>query len=227
VDVGNLSSLEREIADFVDHNLNQALDKLSFTNLFDELMGIFKRYQLALKPSLYLMCKSLAMLESIGKELDPNLKLVELIKPYILKLKRQSFNQLPRLKRFLYNIDDQLDDLSKMPIAVKNILTQVENKEFSLQLEHHHLDDIEETFYVATEHLSRALLLTALLIGSSLIIVAKIPPYWNNIPIIGAVGFLGSAFISFYVLYMDHRQRKKFLRQRALKKMEARYLSRD
>ena len=80
---------------------------------------------------------------------------------------------------------------------------------------------------MATEHLSRALLLTALLIGSSLIIVAKIPPYWNNIPIIGAAGFLGSALVSFYVLYMDHRQRKKFLRQKALKKMEARFLNRD
>ena len=226
-EVVNISGLERDIANLVDHNINQSLDKLSFASILDELMGIFDRYQLALKPSLYLMCKSLAMLENIGKELDPNLKLIDMVKPYIFKLKRKSFNQLPKLKRLLYNLDDEFDNLAKLPIIAKNILTKVEKGQLSVQLEHHHLDDIEETFYVATEHLSRALLLTALLIGSSLIIVAKIPPYWNNIPIIGAVGFLGSAFISFYVLFMDQRQRKRFLRQKALKQMEARFYNRD
>ena len=85
-------------------------------------------------------------------------------------------------------------------------------------MEHHRLNDIEETLYVTGERMSRSLLISALLIGSALIIVAKIPPFWGEIPVIGTFGFCVSGLLSIVVLLDDYRKRKLFLRDRLRRK---------
>ena len=64
----------------------------------------------------------------------------------------------------------------------------------------------------------RSLLISALLIGSALIIVAKIPPFWGEIPVIGTLGFCISGLLSIAVLLDDYRKRKLFLRERLRRK---------
>ena len=76
----------------------------------------------------------------------------------------------------------------------------------------------EQTLYVTGERLSRSMLVMALVIASALVIVAKVPPFWNEIPLIGMTGFAVSAIVSVLILIDDHKQRRKFLRDRALRK---------
>jgi ubiquinone biosynthesis protein len=45
-----------------------------------------------------------------------------------------------------------------------------------------------------------ALVLAALIIGSSLVVLSGIPPKWYGVPVIGVAGFLISAFVGFWLL---------------------------
>jgi ubiquinone biosynthesis protein len=45
-----------------------------------------------------------------------------------------------------------------------------------------------------------ALVLAALIIGSSLVVLSGIPPKWYGIPVIGVAGFLSAAFVGFWLL---------------------------
>ena len=66
-----------------------------------------------------------------------------------------------------------------------------------------------------------ALLVSALLVGSALLVVAKIPPYWGeNTSLIGMFGFLIAGGLSLIILIADHRQRRNFLKERAHRKRE-------
>ena len=60
--------------------------------------------------------------------------------------------------------------------------------------------------------------LLVLLIGSALIVVAKIPPFWGDIPVIGTFGFCVAGLLSIIVLLDDYRKRKLFLRDRLRRK---------
>lgn len=217
---GSRDDLERDLGDLVDDNINLPLEKISVAGVLEKLLEILKHYQLALKPNLYMMAKAIITVEHVGRVFDPDLKIVELVKPFILKMKLRSFDPRPFVQRFFDELGDNLLALEALPKSLRRIVGKLEDGDLTLRVEHHRLDDIEQTLYVTGERLSRSMLLTAILIGSALIIVAKIPPFWYDIPVVGAVGFMFSGVFSLIVLWDDHRQRKRFLRERLRRKLE-------
>ena len=219
--VGSRDNLERDLGDLVADNINLPLEKISVAVLLEKLLEILKNYQLALKPNLYMMAKAIITVEHVGRVFDPKLKIVELIKPFILKMKVRSLDPRPFASRFIDSLGDNLLEIEELPRSLRRIVGKLEGGDLSLRVEHHRLDDIEETLYVTGERLSRSMLLTAILIGSALIIVAKIPPFWAGIPLIGAAGFVFAGVMSLIVLWEDHRQRKRFLRERLRRKLES------
>ena len=218
---GDREELERDVADLVDENINLPLDKISVSHILEELMELFRKYSLSLKPNLYMMFKALISIEHLGRTFDPALKIVDMVKPFIERLKWRSYDPMPHLRRFLDNFGDNLSALETLPTTLRKLITSAENGNLTLRVEHHRLDDIEQTMYVTGERLSRSMLVTALLIGTALIIVAKIPPFWNDIPIIGMFGFAVSAVLGVIILIDDHWQRRKFLKERARRKLDA------
>ena len=45
-----------------------------------------------------------------------------------------------------------------------------------------------------------AIVLASIIVGSSLIVLSKIPPMWNDIPVIGLIGFLATGILGFWLL---------------------------
>ena len=171
-------------------------------------------------PEPSMMFKSLMTIEHLGKDFYPDLKIVEMVKPFLATAKFKALDPRRFFRRFFNDLEDNTEILQNLPGTAGSILTQLEEGSFTLRIEHHRLNDIEETLYLTGERLSRALLLAALFPGSALMIVAKIPPVWEGIPLIGMGGFLISGILSIYALWYDHRQRIKFLRIRTAQKLE-------
>lgn len=216
--IGKRDDLVRDIADLVDENINLPLDRLSASHILQELMTLLNRYELALKPNLYMMFKAFISIEHVGRAFDPELKIVEMVKPFIRRVKLKKLNPMIYIRRFFDDLDDNLMMLQNLPKSLRTIMRKAENGDLTLRVEHHHLDDIEQTLYVTGERLSRSMLVMALVIGSALVIVAKVPPFWKEIPLIGMTGFAISGIVSVLILVDDHIQRKKFLRERELRK---------
>lgn len=215
---GSRLDLERDVGDLVDENINMPLDKLSVSHILEELMEMFNKYELSLKPNLYMMFKALITIEHLGRTFHPQLRIVEMVKPFVQKLKMRTLNPVPYVRRFFDTLGENISSLQNMPQTIRNISGKLEHGDLTLRVEHHRLNDIEETLYVTGERMSRSLLISALLIGSALIIVAKIPPFWGEIPVIGTFGFCVSGLLSIVVLLDDYRKRKLFLRDRLRRK---------
>ena len=211
---GNRDRFNRDVADLVDENINLPLEKLSVAHILEELLELFNRYKLALKPNLYMMFKALISIEHLGRSFYPDLRIIEMVKPFIQRLKLHSYDPRPMLTHFLDTFGDNMKALNALPMALQDILANMRSGKITLRVEHHRLDDLEETVFITGERLSRSLLVAALLMASGLVVVARIPPFIGEIPLIGMGGFLISGLLSVLILLDDHRQRKKFLRER-------------
>ncbi len=216
---GSRSAFERDLADLVDVNINQPLEKLSVARVLEELLDTLSRYKVALKPDLYLMCKALITVEHVGRSFDPKLQIVELVKPFLTRMKLRTIDPRPIAGRIIDNFEENIYALESLPRQLHAVMARMETGETTLRVEHHRLDDIEQTLYITGERVSRALMITALLLGSALVIVAKLPPYWQGIPLIGGIGFFISAFLSILIICLDHAQRRRFLKERAMRKL--------
>lgn len=216
---GSRDELERDLGDLVDANINLPLDRLSIAGVLERLMDILTRYKLALRPNLYMMCKAIITVEHLGRSFDPDLKIVERVKPFLLRQKLRSFDPRPLLYRMFDEMGENLNSLQSLPRKLAAIVDKTERGELSLRVEHQHLEEIEETVYLTGERLSRSLLLAAISLGSALMIVAKIPPFWRGVPVPGAIGFSAAVILSVIALWDDRRRRRKFLREREKRKL--------
>ncbi|WP_294506873.1 AarF/ABC1/UbiB kinase family protein [uncultured Victivallis sp.] len=218
---GSRDELERDAADLICENINLPLEKISVARILERLLELFEKYHMALKPNLYMMFKALITIEQIGRSFDPKLKIVEMVEPFIRKMKLRGFDPRNHLRRFLDNFGENLTALERLPVSLRDVMSKFEEGRLTLRVEHHRLNDIEETLYVTGERLSRSMLVSALLVGSALLVVAKIPPYWGeNTSVIGMFGFLISGGLSLVILIADHRQRRNFLKERVRRRRE-------
>jgi len=224
---GSRDELERDLADLVDSNINLPLEKLSIAGILGSMLEVLPKYHLALKPDLYMMFKSLITIEQLGRNFDPQMKITELVKPFLLQQKIRSFDPVMFLRRMFDEMPDNIRNLNELPRMIFNIISKTENGDLSFRVEHHRLDDIEETLYITGERLSRSLLLTAAVVGSALVIVAKTPPLIGGVPVIGVAGFCLFSVLSVLIMWQDHRQRKHFLRERLKRKQEQRLSRRN
>lgn len=206
--------LERDIADLVDENINLPMDKLSIAHILEALMNMFTSYHLALKPNLYIMFKSVITIEGIGRTFDPQMKIVEEIKPYIRQLKLKEFDPRPYAKRFFDSLGENAEAINAMPLQVKRLMDKAENGRLAFRFEHRNLEDIQRTINVSSDRIAGAMVLAAIIVGSSLIVNSGIPPKWHDVPLLGVAGYIFSALMGFFMLISAYFRRHRRIRRK-------------
>ena len=69
-----------------------------------------------------------------------------------------------------------------------------------MDIEHKGLTPMLNTHEQISNRIVFAIVLASIVIGSSLIVLSKIPPLWNDIPVIGVVGFITAGLLGFWLL---------------------------
>jgi ubiquinone biosynthesis protein len=90
--------------------------------------------------------------------------------------------------------------LRELPDEIRSILFQLRSGRMRLEFEHRGVKSLGEALDRVSNRISFAIVLAALIVGSSLIVLSDIPPRWHNIPVIGLIGFLVAGLMGFWLL---------------------------
>jgi len=106
-----------------------------------------------------------------------------------------------RMLRDLYETGSDLLYLIKdMPGEVRELLKQARQGKFKIEFEHIGLSPLMHTIDRVSNRLTSAIVLASLIVGSSLLVHARVPPVWYNIPVIGLAGYVVSGFLGLSLL---------------------------
>ena len=67
-------------------------------------------------------------------------------------------------------------------------------------MEHQGLAHFLSTQERIFNRITMAIILAAITLGSSILVLAKVPPMWKDIPIIGLIGFLAASVLGSWLL---------------------------
>lgn len=194
------NALERDLANFIDQHLYGPLKKLDLGKLLFQLLEIIARYRLKIQPDIFLMIKALSTAEGLGRILDPEFDAVKQATPFIRRVQSERLHP-KRLATDIYDSARNLLYLIKdIPEELREILMQARKGKIKMEFQHRGLEPVLSTLDRASNRLAFAIVLASLVIGSSLIVLSDIPPKWNDIPIIGIVGFLIAGIMGFWLL---------------------------
>jgi ubiquinone biosynthesis protein len=191
---------ERDFAELIDQYLYRPLKELQIGRLLQQLLEILTKYRLGLKPDLFLMMKALSTVEGLGAMLDPDFQLIKHAEPFIRHIQLRRFNPKTIAGDMIDTGSELFTLLKEIPREVRGILKQAKEGKVKIEFEHKGLEPVLFTHDRTSNRIAFAIVLAALIIGSSLITLSDIPPKWNDIPIIGLAGFIIAGVMGFWLL---------------------------
>ena len=171
--------------------------------LIDEITGITFRHHLRLPSTWWLVGQTIAMLEGIGLQLDPDFDVFKAAEPHIKRLMPKLF--LPHdgwLRSVLMDVSNWGELLHRMPRVGNLMLERLERNE-PFRMEINDINSILGRIDRLVTRLALSLLVAAFVVGLPLLILLTTPgslPRWllllGLIPIIGAALWLGLSLIN-------------------------------
>ena len=153
-----------------------------FNGIIEDLLFLMQKYEVRLPNEFVLMARGLSMVENIGLRLDPNINVVEYLKPIARKLIVQRYNP----KKMVNNAKNSFfafeHVLKGLPSLISKTFYKIEEGEVTVNIEVKHISEI-------ANQLSLAIIIAALLIGSSLVMLIDVGPRFYEMPVLGFVGF--------------------------------------
>lgn len=202
----DLDVLTADITDLIDENLYLPIEELNLSEVLEKLLNILIRNYLRIKSDLYMLIKTVMTLERFGRDMDPHLKIIDHLEPFVKRLRRKTLSPVYLLHRFSGPAEDFLEVAGKIPLDAQSVLEQTRKGKLKVQLQINELIAVEDVLVKIGNRVSHALVLGSLVLGSSIVVHAKVPPLYKNISIIGIIGYLLSAVIGFKMLFIAYRQ---------------------
>lgn len=192
--------LERDVAELMDQYTYRPIKEIEFGKLLQDLFEISGRYSLRAPADLFLMIKALSTAESVARDLDPEFDITRRAAPFIRRVIRDRYHP-QRIARDAIDSAIELASLLRdIPGETREILQQAKQGHVRFEFEHRGLEPMLLSNDRISNRISFSIVLASQIIGSSLIILADIPPKWNEIPVIGLFGFLVALIMGFWLL---------------------------
>ncbi len=172
-----------------------SLKQIRFGVLLNDLVTVMRENHLTVPPDLTMLFKALITLEGLGRQLDPDFQIVRHLTPFVKRVIIDRYKPGAMLKRGRRNLMNVVDVATALPRDVSRLLREIRRGRVKIDLDLKRLDHFGHQLDHSTNRLTLALVTSALIIGSSIVMTVKGGPTLFGLPAFGFLGFfLASLF---------------------------------
>jgi ubiquinone biosynthesis protein len=191
---------QEDLESFSENHLNKPLKDIKVGYVLNRLLDLLMKYKLRMKSNFYLGVKALSQVEDIGMALNPDLNFIQIGKPYARKMFTDKMS-LERIQKSLSKLAiEGIRFAENIPGDFKELYSRIRSGNISIPIEHKvHPDGFEpmrRTLDQIANRLAEAILTAAVLICSSILILAGIPPTIYDIPAFGLAGLIMGVYMT-------------------------------
>ena len=202
------SVLERDVLDILDTYGSLPIKSINIGEMTGRMTDLLRFHHIRVPADLAIMLKALVTSEGTARELWPELNAVAEAEPFVKKLARERYKPSALKKTIGRALLDLVNIHRQLPRRLDRIFTKVEKGELSIRFRHDNIEGFLETIETATNRLTFAIIIGALIIGSSLIITTGIEPHLFGFPLLGILGYLISGLLGLWLVFLIIRRRK-------------------
>ena len=185
--------LESDIEAFIDQYHGVQLAELSLGQMLLDVTTILRENHLALPPDLALLIKTFITLEGLGRGLDPDFNMAAEALPLLRQVVRARYQPKVFAKRAWTSVQRLLEVAEQMPQDLARLMRNARQGRLNIGLEIQSLKRVGNQIDRAANRLSLALIIAALIIGSSIVMTVGGGPTLLGLPAFGLLGFVGAA----------------------------------
>ena len=170
-----------------------------------DLMDVMIDYNVTLPREFVLMARGVGMMEDTGQKLDPDFNVVKVLSPLAERLLWDKFSPRRGLDYVKHNAIEVEHLMKILPRFATSMLYKVEEGKIEIEVGTKGIDK-------ATDKISIAIIIAALLVGSSLVMLTNRGIMLLGFPFLGIIGFtlsLGVSILSIYRFFIKKDNKKK------------------
>jgi ubiquinone biosynthesis protein len=195
-----LDGLEEAIESFVDLHHGTPLAQLHLGIMLQEVTTILREHRLALPGDLALLFKAFISLEGMGRALDPDFHMTAEAQPLLRQVLRARYEPRALAQRGWRGLRELLAQAGRLPHDLSRALRNLSRGQVQVTLEIAHLKRLGDQVDRAANRLAVALVIAALIIGSSIVMTVGGGPTLFGLPAFGLLGFVGAGMGAVWLL---------------------------
>ncbi len=187
---------------------SKPLNEIDLGSLILEVMDLMREHRLQAQVQFALLDKALLEMDGLMRELDPEINPVAVAQPYVRALWMERYRPDVILATLRHNLADGLELLKDLPRRLERLLAMLEKGELGLEFKHKGLVPLTQAIESSANRVAVALIVAALIVGSSMIITTGAEPKLFGLPAMGLVGYLISAVVGLWLVWTILRSRR-------------------
>ena len=192
--------LRINLQEFINNYYSLSIKYIDPTSFLRDLIEVLIKSGGKIPTNIMLLSKTLIIRDEISRELYPEHNFAELVEPYVLKMMEERAGVRFKMKEIDKIARDLTNLIKVFPGKVTHILTRAEKGLLKLEVDHLGIDTLVYELDVASNRLSFSMIISALIIGSSLIIQTGMSPRIFGVPLLGIFGFFLAGFLGMGLL---------------------------
>lgn len=196
----DIYKFERKLGELIEQFTYLPLKEIDMAKVIRKSIDLVVSFKIKLPSSIYLLSKALITIEGVARKLEPDFDIVKHIKPYAKRLIQERYNPFRIMKDTYLSINEASRLVRDMPFEIREIIEQVKRGKMKIEFEHKGLEPFMDRNDRISNRLAFAIIIGCIVIGSSIVVLTKVPPMWKGMSIIGIAGFVTACVMGFWLL---------------------------
>lgn len=204
----DIADLKKDLADHLGKYYSTSLKEINTSELIYDLLAFTRSYDVKLPLNFILLLKAMITIEGFGKELNPNFVFVKEAKPIVDKIikKRSSFSYI--FRNWRERLLTTSTDITSIPKETRLVLKELREGHIKIKVEDPAIAKFAYEVDKSSNRITFGLMISGALIAAAIIALAKVPPYYKNIPILTIALLIISAVFLILLLISISKERR-------------------
>jgi ubiquinone biosynthesis protein len=200
VDEARLAADVGELAfDFADTELKD----VRIGALLQRVAALLREHAILLPADLTLMFKALISLEGLGRQYDPEFRLVDRVRPFLDRALSERYQPVVALRRSQATLANAFGLLTTVPRDLARLVKDARRGRMRIDLDLKRLDSFGERLHNTIDRMTIGIMTASLVIGSSIVMTVGGGPTLFGVSVLtlfGLIGYLIAFFNSLWII---------------------------
>jgi ubiquinone biosynthesis protein len=167
------------------------LKDLKIGGLLRKISAILREHSIVLPVDLTLLFKALISLEGLGRQYDPEFRLIEHVTPFLDRALRERYRPAEAVRRAQVTFNDFFGLITSMPRDLARVVKDARHGRLRIDLDLKRLDSFAYRLHTAINRATIGIMTASLVIGSSIVMTVAQGPTLFGVPLLTFFGLLG------------------------------------
>ena len=195
--IKDFRALETDLTEFVQNYAVRDINESEVSSLLISLKDIIVKHGMKVPVHFYLLARSLVSVEGVIRQLDPELDLEKMMRPYLVRTIWKHYDPMKFVSSIVNSVYDMGIYMEELPRDIKTAIRKINTGEVKVDLRHQGIDPLVHTINRVTKHIVTGIIIAGFFVGSAQMVIHNVKPLWGETSAFGIFGFTIAAILAY------------------------------